>query len=328
MKKVVLLGVLFIVSCANITPINKSKKEVFQKGESTSVAEKEVRIQDPAKNDESEIESKSQDKDNSVSLFDSSQGVTSNDHSVELKKVGVEFGPGIYHSLANISFLKMLERTDIEIVSVSGKELGAVVAALYASGMTAELIEWEFFRFINEVDSLIPYSEKWIKKLDEVLLSKLKGFRVENLKVDLALTAFDESRGNVVYFRKGDVRELLLSEFKSAEDVGNYSTSMMKEVFNPKLLKQLGAEFVIDVDVLGKRSNNESDEKKFKLNFETVKKNILSQKKQSDFYIAFDLSQFRFDDASSATQVTEESYRQSLKIKKQLLQRVKVQKAP
>ena len=69
-------------------------------------------------------------------------------------------------------------------------------------------------------------------------------------------TGFNKTK-KTYYFDKGNIRDLLLlnlklsTDFKESKSGQKYSTAFEKEVYNARLLRQLGAEFTIAVDVLG-----------------------------------------------------------------------------
>jgi hypothetical protein len=65
-------------------------------------------------------------------------------------KIGLNFGPGIYRTINYVSVLKILERQNLSPDIITGTGLGAIVAAMYAIGMTPEVIEWNFYKYFKE----------------------------------------------------------------------------------------------------------------------------------------------------------------------------------
>ncbi len=89
------------------------------------------------------------------------------------KKVGVVLGTGGSRGLVHIGVLKVLEKNKIPIHRINGCSIGAVIAAAYASGMSAKemenralIINWE--KFCHK-GALIPF-------LGSVNITKIKQF--------------------------------------------------------------------------------------------------------------------------------------------------------
>jgi len=58
-------------------------------------------------------------------------------------KIGLALGGGGARGFAHVGVLRVLERMNIPIDSIAGTSMGAAVAGLYASGMTADDIDRE-----------------------------------------------------------------------------------------------------------------------------------------------------------------------------------------
>lgn len=56
-------------------------------------------------------------------------------------KIGLALGGGAVKGLAHIGLLKLLDKHQIKVDHISGTSMGAIVGALYATGMSAEEIE-------------------------------------------------------------------------------------------------------------------------------------------------------------------------------------------
>lgn len=172
-------------------------------------------------------------------------------------RIGLSFGPGIYRTINYVSFLKILERQNLSPDIITGTGFGAIVAAMYASGMTPEVIEWNFYKFFKEKKKTKPYEEEWIHEIDVAFLSKFKTLNLQDTKKKFFLTLYDHKTKKTYYFDKGNIRDLLLLNLRLSNNITEsksgqkYTTAFEKEVFNARLLRQLGAEFTIAADVLG-----------------------------------------------------------------------------
>ena len=174
-------------------------------------------------------------------------------------RIGLNLGPGLYRAINYVSFLKVLERQNISPDIITGTDFGAVVAAMYANGMTPEVIEWNFYKFFKEKKKNKPYEKDWIKEIDEAFLMKFKAINIQDTKKKFFLTLYDHKTKKTYYFDKGNIRDLLLLNFRLSNNITEsksgqkYTTAFEKEVYNARLLKQVGADFTIAADVLGSK---------------------------------------------------------------------------
>ena len=95
-------------------------------------------------------------------------------------RIGVSLGPGLYRTINSVSLLKFLERQNLNPQVITGTGFGAVVAAMYASGMTPEVIEWNFYRYFKEKRNYRPYESEWLEEVDNLLLKKMKSKTIES----------------------------------------------------------------------------------------------------------------------------------------------------
>lgn len=191
-----------------------------------------------------------------------------NDQIVSKVKIGLNLGPGLYRSTQFISLLKFLEKEQLVPKVIAGTEFGAVIAAMYASGMTPETIEWAFFKYFKEKSNAPVYSASWLKEVETLLLNQIKVKDIEDCKVKFYITLNDSTTNKTYFFKKGNIVELLkqnlmLKKGKTLFGKENkYISAMSTEVFNPRLLKTQGADFIISADALmpGHKFSASSDE--------------------------------------------------------------------
>ena len=123
--------------------------------------------------------------------------------------IGVALGGGFARGIAHIGVLRVFEQNKIPISAIAGVSSGAIVAAAFASGSTADEIErvalstkfrdvarWTLnLRGLAGNDRMITF-----------LMRLLKADRFEDMKIPLAVVATDLAHGKPVTFRgKGDV---------------------------------------------------------------------------------------------------------------------------
>ncbi len=182
-----------------------------------------------------------------------------------MKKLGLALGAGGSRGVAHIGFLKALEENGIKPDYITGSSMGAVVGGCYAMGMSPE----EMMEEINKLKptdifdlSLKPISGGSIlrsKKLRKKLVSYYGDKTFNDLKIPFKAVATCVNDGEVVAF-DGDV---------SVCD-GVTASASVPIVFQPveingksfvdggvkcrvpiKAVKDMGAEVVVGVDVLG-----------------------------------------------------------------------------
>jgi NTE family protein len=182
-------------------------------------------------------------------------------------KIGLALGSGGARGLAHIGVLKVLERENIPISMIAGSSIGSLVAAFYASG--------------QNIDTMVRVSQKFkrkyfidftIPKLGFIAGNRIKEFirvftyqkRIEDLNLPLAIIATDLHTGEKVIFRTGDVAEAVRASI-------SIPGIFIPETYQGRLLvdggvsdrvpvsvvKEMGADLVIAVDVAGLKKNAE-----------------------------------------------------------------------
>lgn len=124
------------------------------------------------------------------------------------KKIGLAIGGGAAYGLSAIGVLKALEENCIPIDVISGTSIGAVIGALYASGMKSFNLEDELLgtEWKELLDFVLP--QKGLvsgKKIENYLRGLLQNKTFEELKIPLYIIAVDIKQGQQIVFNKGDV---------------------------------------------------------------------------------------------------------------------------
>ncbi|HHV16983.1 MAG TPA: hypothetical protein GXX58_10530 [Gelria sp.] len=137
-----------------------------------------------------------------------------------MKKLGLALGGGGLRGLAHIGILQVLEDNNIPPTMISGTSVGSIIAALYASGMSAYQMEEEviklkphdyldynisglirhfivyFFPAINNnVDGIIKG-----KRLEKTICRLTEGRDLRDSKIPLAIIACDIDSGREIIF--------------------------------------------------------------------------------------------------------------------------------
>ena len=239
------------------------------------------------------------------------------------KKLGLALGSGGSRGVAHIGFLKALEENGIKPDYIAGSSMGAVVGACYASGMSPDSMYDEVLKlkFSDIFDlSMNPFGSAALlraKKMRKKLNSLLKDLTFDDLKIPFRAVAVDIVTGDIKIFSGKD---------SVAEGVAASSSipCIFRPVYKDKMVlvdggvkcrvpieevKDMGAEVVVGIDVLGKTRNCD---KKYNILsimfrfFEIVDSELTAQKlisQKPDLFIEPDLgnmSQYKFKNIEQA----------------------------
>ncbi len=176
--------------------------------------------------------------------------------------IGVALGGGFARGIAHIGVLKVLEAENIPIRYIAGTSVGALIGALYCSGVSASELEevatqvrfkhfarWTLSRFG------IADNRRMIGFLNSVL--KVKTF--EELRIPLAVAATDFSTGEGVVFQSGPLVDPVRAScaypgmFLPVKIDGRLLVDgMLSHAVPTWPLRELGAERVLAVHLKGK----------------------------------------------------------------------------
>ena len=135
--------------------------------------------------------------------------------------LGIALGGGGARGFAHIGVLKILEGEGIEPQLMAGTSMGAVIAALYANGMSAREIEDIALNMsnINNLGNMVKLLDGSLTKLRNVIsnsaiqeyLAEMFGGKKDfaDLKIPLALAAVDVLHARDVALQEGDLLEAI-----------------------------------------------------------------------------------------------------------------------
>lgn len=205
------------------------------------------------------------------------------------RKIGLALGGGAARGLAHIGVLEVLEKEGIPIDMIAGTSMGAIVGVAYAGGQTASQIREQVLDLGWK--GLAPLVELTAPRTGFLggrrIRKRLKGMIGEvsfvRLKKPFACVATDVITGEEVVLRKGQVLDAVIAScslpiiFRAARLQNRYLVDGV--LVNPvpvKILKEMGANFVIAVNVL-----HHPDEEEPQIHTEDTKK----PKEPNIFYI-------------------------------------------
>lgn len=186
---------------------------------------------------------------------------------IKRRKLGFALGAGGARGVAHIGFLKAMEEEGIKPDFISGCSMGSVVGAAYASGMPLDDIKKGVLglRFMDLFDiTAKPGGVLDTRKIRKLLEKYIGDIYFDDLKIPFTCVAVDMVSQQLVEFSSGKVLDAVIasssipSVFKPMEKDGMrlVDGGVLQRV-PVQQVKNMGAEKVVAVDVLGKISTKE-----------------------------------------------------------------------
>jgi NTE family protein len=124
--------------------------------------------------------------------------------------LGLALGSGGARGLAHIGVIEVLEEHGVSIDVLAGTSIGALVGALYASGVTSEGLRriasgTTLPRIITLFDPSLRHGFLRGTRLERFIEDEVGGLRVERCRIPLAIVATDLRSGETVVFQEGDL---------------------------------------------------------------------------------------------------------------------------
>jgi NTE family protein len=187
-------------------------------------------------------------------------------------------GSGGARGLAHIGVIKVFEKAGFKISYIAGSSMGALIGGIYAATLDISKLEnlvLEIVRKYSISRFYLPRKENVIFKnqeeVERIFFNEVKGLKIEDLKIPFRAVATDLKTGESVILEKGDLVSAIKASsaipfiFKPVEINGK--TLVDGGFTNPvpvDVVKELGSEFVVAVDVSNFWPNFE--DQKLKLN--------------------------------------------------------------
>ncbi|MCK4528592.1 patatin-like phospholipase family protein [candidate division WOR-3 bacterium] len=180
-----------------------------------------------------------------------------------MRKIGLALGSGAARGFAHIGVLKVFDEEKIPIDFIAGTSIGALIGAIYASGISAREIEEIVLNLDRKKTTslftpTIPYSGLVEgKRITEFIKSIIGNPNIEDLKIPFAAIATDVMSGREVIFTKGSTVEAVRASisipgiFTPCKYNGNFLAD--GGLVNPlpvNCVREMGADFIIAVNVL------------------------------------------------------------------------------
>ncbi|MBR6702924.1 MAG: patatin-like phospholipase family protein [Clostridia bacterium] len=183
------------------------------------------------------------------------------------KKLGFALGAGGSRGVAHIGFLQAMEEANIRPDYITGCSMGSIVGSAYASGMTIEQMKTAVHK-LRLLDLIAPTGKRGglfeTKKVRKLLTRYIGDIEFSDLKIPFRCIAVDMISQQVVEFSEGKLLDAVIASssipsiFCPMEKDGMrlIDGGILERVPYPQV-KNMGADIVVAVDVLGNLSTKE-----------------------------------------------------------------------
>ncbi|MFA6618955.1 MAG: patatin-like phospholipase family protein [Candidatus Neomarinimicrobiota bacterium] len=246
------------------------------------------------------------------------------------QKIGLALGGGSVLGAAHIGVLRALEELDIEIDLIAGTSIGALIAGLYANGVSWQEIETmtEDLRWFDlSAPTLSRLGLLSNRRMGDLIREKIGNVNLEDSKIPVAMIAADIESLKKVILTKGEVAKASMAStcvpgIFSPVEIDNrllVDGGVVESVPVSPLL-DMGAEIIIAVNL---NSENKSEKPKsliqvllrtFSLSSNVATKFQLSD---VDILIAPDLSEFNVVDIDQSPDLIQKGYEEAIKVLKE-----------
>lgn len=186
--------------------------------------------------------------------------------------IGLALGGGAARGFAHVGVIKTLENNGIKPNLIVGTSAGSVIAALYASGYTGNELNRLAFQLdeASITDWALPFSSRFgglIKgdALQATVNKLVKQTKIEQMPIPLGVVATDLQTGQGVLFQRGDTGQAVRAScsvpgiFQPTQINGkDYVDGGLVSQVPVRYAKQMGADFVIAVNISSDPSNQDS----------------------------------------------------------------------
>ncbi len=175
--------------------------------------------------------------------------------------IGVALGGGFARGMAHIGVLKVLEEEGIAVRCIAGTSVGALIGAVYCSGLSAKELEHvahscRFTTFARWTVSRYGFASN--DRMVAFLRRTLKVTNFEQLRIPLGVTATDFNSGEGVVFHSGSIIDPVRAScaypgmFLPVEIRGRYLVDgMLSHPVPTQPLLEMGADRVVAVHLSG-----------------------------------------------------------------------------
>lgn len=247
------------------------------------------------------------------------------------KKLGFSLSGGGARGVAHAGFLQAMEENGIFPDVITGCSMGAIVGGCYSAGVSLKTLKNKLTKLTKK--DLVDFNLGFVKsrsvfsckKMRELLLKYVGKKDVEDLKTTFGCIATDLISGKLCDLTHGDTVSAVMASaaiptvFEPVEIGDKLLVDGGVLVRNPiKLCRDLGADVVVAVDVMGKLNRNAVPNKFFDVGirtFSVIDDAYCSQKdvKKADVMIYPETETIPIFDFKNLREAYESGYKEGLR---------------
>ena len=231
--------------------------------------------------------------------------------------IGIALGGGFARGIAHIGVLRVLEEEGIPVRMVTGTSVGALIGAVYCSGMPIDELDriacaCRFTTFARWTVSRYGFASN--DRMTSFLMRVLKVRTFEELKIPLGVTATDFNTGEGVVFHSGSIIDPVRAScaypgmFLPVEIRGRYLVDgMLSHPVPTRPLREMGADRVMAIHLKGTWANGGAPRHLFDVigqSFAIAQDSMSSLwRSAADIVIEPDVAGFGYDDFKRAKEL-------------------------
>ena len=201
----------------------------------------------------------------------SAQSAATTEPALRAPRVGLALGGGAARGFAHVGVIQVLEQHGIRPDLVVGTSAGSLVAAMYASGQSAAVLEREALAMDEAMltDWTMPLFGRGMLRgeaLARYVRREVGGKLIEQMPLPLGILATDLGNGEGVLFRRGDAAQAVRASsavpgvFVPVTIAGrDYVDGGLVAPVPVNQARSMGAEVVIAVDISSDPQGNDAN---------------------------------------------------------------------
>lgn len=240
----------------------------------------------------------------------------------KFKKIGIAFGGGGARGFALIGVIRAFEEEGLNFDFIAGTSIGSVVGAMYAYGMSSDkMLELASNIRVKDIrTSKIPLVPSPTDAIEDIIKNAVGDINIEDLSIPFCAVAVDMLTGNEVDILKGSLSKALAGScaVPTVFHAVNFDDKLLfdgglQNTIPADVLRRLGCDAVISVDINSKRGEGARSTKYFDLIVASVdimmKSNAIKGYLNSDIIIKPDLKRFSAKRTDGMLEMIDEGYR-------------------
>ena len=237
------------------------------------------------------------------------------------KKIGLAFGGGGARGFGLIGVIRAFEEEGLKFDFIAGTSIGSIMGAMYAYGMSSERLEAlaSVVRVKDIKRSKIPLVPSTTDAIEEIIKSTIGDINIEDLAIPFCAVAVDMLTGEEVDIVSGNLAKALAGScaVPTVFHAVNFEDKLLfdgglQNTIPADVLRKLGCDAVVAVDINSQRGNGTTSVKYFDLIKASVdimmKSNAIKGYLNADIIIKPNLKRFSARKTDGMHEMIEEGY--------------------